>query len=216
MTTDRRNADHDLGLRALIASDLLAMAKLKGRETLSVAATVDVLTLPGTWAVLIFRVASACHHAGIRPVSRLLYFLNTVLFGADLAPGAHVGPALALPHPVGMGWGSGFTAGRNVIMTGAVRFGTAAAEDQSRGGQPTVGDDVVLLDGAKAMGPVVIGDRAVVAANALVLHDVPPDAIVVGQPARVAKMRSDRRADARANPLADATRDLASIDHNQG
>lgn len=201
-----------LSLAATIRSDLLAMAKLKGRSKLSAAAVLDVLALPGTWAVLLFRFAAACHRAHLRPISRMLYFLNTVLFGADLAPGATVGPALALPHPVGMGWGSGFTAGRNVIMTGAVRFGTAAAEDDARAGQPTVGDDVVLLDGAKAMGPVVIGDRAVVAANALVLHDVPPDAIVVGQPARIAKYRSERTRRAPANPLAAATHEMRDVD----
>lgn len=210
--TERRGGR--LGLRATIVSDLTAMARLKGRPTLTVGAAVDVLTLPGTWAVLLFRTASACHQAGLRPVSRALYFLDVVLFGADLAPGAQVGPALALPHPVGTGWGSGFRAGSNVIMTGAVRFGTAAAEDDARAGQPTVGDDVVLLDGAKAMGPVVIGDRAVVAANALVLHDVPPDAIVVGQPARVAKMRADRKGRGASNGLAAATLDVGSIDPN--
>jgi serine O-acetyltransferase len=204
-----RPGDERLGLAAVIRSDLAAMARLKGRDRLTAAAAIDVLTLPGTWAGILFRLASACHHGGLRPVSRLLYFANSVLFGADLAPGARVGPGLALPHPVATGWGSGFTAGRNVIMTGMVRFGTAAAEDASRAGQPTVGDDVVLLDGAKAMGPVVIGDRAVVAANALVLKDVPADAIVVGQPARVVKMRSERGA---KNQLAAAARDLAGAD----
>jgi serine O-acetyltransferase len=178
-------------IRTVIA-DLAAVAKLKGRSRLNLVAAVDVLALPGTWAVILFRVASACHWAHLRPLSRILYFLNVVLFGADLAPGARVGPGLCIPHPVGTGWGSGLTAGEGVIMTGAVRFGTAAAQDAGRMGQPTVGDHVILLDGAKAMGPVVIGDRAVVAANALVLHDVPPDAIVVGQPARVVKMRYER------------------------
>ncbi|WP_089155512.1 serine O-acetyltransferase [Micromonospora sp. NBS 11-29] len=175
-----------------VVADLAAVARLKGGRRLSLTSAIDVLALPGTWAVILFRVAAACHRTGLRPFSRMLYFLNVVMFGADLAPGARVGPGLCLPHPVGTGWGSGLTVGEGVIMTGAVRFGTAAAQDESRMGQPTVGDHVVLLDGAKAMGPVVIGDRAVVAANALVLHDVPPDAIVVGQPARVVKMRHER------------------------
>ncbi|MGW0229235.1 serine O-acetyltransferase [Actinopolymorpha singaporensis] len=184
--------DGSLGLLGTIRADLAAMSTLKGSPKLTAASAVDVLALPGTWAVLLFRLAAHCHRSHLRPFSRMLYFLDVVLFGADLAPGAQVGPGLAIPHPVGCGWGSGLTVGRNVIMTGAARFGTAAAQDEARMGQPTIGDDVILLDGAKAMGPVSIGDRAVVAANALVLHDVPPDAIVVGQPARVVKMRYER------------------------
>ena len=155
-----------------------------------------MLALPGTWAVLLFRTAAACHRASLllRPLSRLLYFANVVLFGADLAPGATVGPGLVIPHPTGTGWGSDLVVGRHAIMTGMVRFGTAAAEDSARVGHPSLGDDVVMLDGAKVMGPVHVGDRAVVAANALVLHDVPPDVVVVGQPARIVHSRAERLA----------------------
>ncbi len=187
------------GLWRTIRADLAATAKLKGSPGLTVGAAIDVLALPGTWAVILFRLAAFCHRSHLRPFSRMLFFLNVVLFGADLAPGAQVGPGLSIPHPVGCGWGSGLTVGLNVIMTGAARFGTAAAQDEGRMGQPTIGDEVVLLDGAKAMGPVMIGDRAVVGANALVLHDVPPDAIVVGQPARVVKMRYERKGAAGQN-----------------
>ncbi|MCW2700724.1 MAG: cysE [Blastococcus sp.] len=196
-------------LRPTIAADLAAMARLKGRTDRGLGAMVDVLTIPGTWATLLFRLASACHRGGLRPVSRLLYFLNVVVTGADLAPGASVGPGLAIAHPVGMGWGSGFTCGRDVILTGMARFGTAAAEDGTRAGEPTLGDEVVVLDGGKAMGPITIGDRAVVAANALVLHDVAPEALVVGQPARYVKSRTDRRGE--TDPLGAATRLLASL-----
>lgn len=209
--------DGSPGLLGTIRADLAAMARLKGRSKLTAGAAVDVLALPGTWAVLLFRLASFCHRSHLRPFSRMLYFLNVVLYGADLAPGAQVGPGLSIPHPVGCGWGSGLTVGRNVIMTGAARFGTAAAQDEARMGQPTIGDDVILLDGAKAMGPVKIGDRAVVAANALVLHDVPPDAIVVGQPARVVKMRHERKAFAGQNGVVfDAERAVAEAGRTVG
>jgi serine O-acetyltransferase len=197
-------------LKSNVAADITAMARLKGRTKVGVGGVVDVLTLPGTWAVLLFRIASACHRSHLRPISRLVYFLNVVTFGADLAPGATVGPGLAIAHPVGMGWGNGLTVGSNVIMTGMARFGTAASEDSERGGEPTIGDDVVVLDGAKAMGPVTIGDRSVIAANALVLHDVPADAIVVGQPARVVRSRAVPRPG--VSRLAAATTLMAGIE----
>ena len=197
-------------LRRVVAADVAAVVKLKGTAP-SLAAVVDVLMLPGTWAVILFRLASFFHDVGLRPLSRLFYFANVVVFSADLAPGSRVGPGLAIPHPVFTGWGSGLTMGCNAILTGGVRFGTAAAEDDGRAGQPTIGDDVIFLDGAKVMGGVHVGDRAVIAANALVLKDVPADAIVVGQPARVTKFRWDRRG-ASGNRLSDANAEVAVAD----
>jgi serine O-acetyltransferase len=197
-------------LRRTIAADLAGMARLKGRTDTGLLAKVDVLALPGTWAVLLFRLAHACHQVLVlRPVSRILYFLNVVVTGADLAPGANVGPGLVIGHPVGMGWGKGFTCGRDVVMTGMARFGTAAEEDGSRAGEPTIRDEVVILDGAKVLGPVTVGDRAVLAANALVLHDVAPEALVVGQPARFVKTRAERRGG--QGPLASAISLLAGV-----
>ena len=200
------------GLREVVWADLAAVARLKGCRFPSAVGLVDVLLIPGTWAVLLYRLACFFHEHHLRPFSRLLYFANVVLFSADLAPGSKVGPGLAVPHPVFTGWGSGLTMGSGCILTGGVRFGTAAAEDSARSGQPTVGDGVVFLDGAKVLGPVTIGDGAVVAANALVLHDVPPGAIVVGQPARVARYRSERGSAGATDPgemLASAVADLA-------
>ncbi len=177
------------GLFALIRSDLEATARLKGVRFPSAGAYADLLTIPGVWAVLLFRVAHFCHTHSLRPLSRLCYFANVVLFGADLAPGARVGPGLAIAHPVFCGWGSELEMGSNVILTGGVRFGTAARPDKK--GHPRVGNDVFFLDAAKVLGGVEIGDGALIASNALVLDDVPPLAIVVGQPARVVRYRDE-------------------------
>jgi len=179
----------EAGYFTLVRSDLAAVARLKGVRHRSLGGLADILMLPGTWAVLFFRTAHALHTAGLRPLSRMLYFANVVLFGADLAPGARIGPGLAIAHPVFCGWGNELEIGRNCIMTGGVRFGTAASPQ--RKGHPVVGDEVYFLDAAKVLGRVKIGDRAVIAANALVLDDVPAAAVVVGQPARVVRYRGD-------------------------
>jgi serine O-acetyltransferase len=173
----------------VIKSDLAATARLKGIEFPSLGAYADLLTLPGVWAVLLFRVAHFFHTHSLRPLSRICYFANVVLFGADLAPGAKVGPGLSIAHPVFCGWGSELEMGSNIIMTGGVRFGTAARPD--RKGHPRVGNEVFFLDAAKVLGGVTIGDGALIAANALVVDDVPANAIMVGQPARFTRYRDE-------------------------
>jgi len=52
-------------------------------------------------------------------------------------------------------------------------------------GVPTIGDDVFIGAGAKILGPVKIGNRARIAANSLVISDVPPDTTAIGVPARI-------------------------------
>lgn len=52
---------------------------------------------------------------------------------------------------------------------------------------PTIGRDVRIGTGAKLLGPIIVGDRARIGANAVVLDDVPAGATVVGIPAAVVR-----------------------------
>ncbi|RZJ86585.1 MAG: sugar O-acetyltransferase [Brevundimonas sp.] len=50
-----------------------------------------------------------------------------------------------------------------------------------------IGDDVWIGGGAIVLAGVTVGDRSVIGAGAVVTRDVPPDVVVVGNPARVVK-----------------------------
>lgn len=52
---------------------------------------------------------------------------------------------------------------------------------------PLIEDRVLIGAGACILGPITVGHDSVVAANAVVIHDVPPYSIVGGIPARVLK-----------------------------
>ena len=49
---------------------------------------------------------------------------------------------------------------------------------------PVIGNDVMITCGAKVLGPITVGDRAIIGANAVVIHDVEPDAVMGGVPAK--------------------------------
>jgi len=57
---------------------------------------------------------------------------------------------------------------------------------------PVIEDEVQIGVGAKVLGPIRVGRGAVIGANAVVLHDVPPGAVVVGIPARVLRIEPER------------------------
>lgn len=174
---------------ATVWADLESFAELKKRRLPSVVGLIDVLLMPGVLAVLIFRIATLLHRLHLRPLSRLLYIFNMILFSVDLAPGAEIGPGLALPHPVGVAVAPHSRIGRRARIFQGVSVGGGAVEDPTRDGFPVIGDDCWLFAGAKVLGPVRVGDGAMVAANALVVRSVPVRAVVVGNPARVIRFR---------------------------
>jgi serine O-acetyltransferase len=165
-------------LGVAIRGDLAQTAKMKECEFPSIGGAIDILSLPGTWAVIIFRLASTAHHKGLRPVSRLLFFVNAVLFGCELHAGAIVQPGLVVPHPVGMGFATGCRIGERAMLMRHTAMG--AAGNPKRPGVPSLGDDVVLLDSAKVLGPVHVGDRSMIGTNAVVVDDIPADMFVYG------------------------------------
>lgn len=74
--------------------------------------------------------------------------------------------------------------GENCIIYQQVTIGA------TKNGCPQIGDNVTIYCGAKIIGNVIIGDNAVVGANAVVTKDVPSNAVVAGVPAKVIKIIS--------------------------
>lgn len=76
------------------------------------------------------------------------------------------------------------------VMGGLWRETTTPHIDElPKKGDTIVGNDVWIGREAKILPGVKIGDGAIVAAYAVVAKDVPPYAVVAGNPARVVKMR---------------------------
>jgi serine O-acetyltransferase len=152
----------------------------------------DVLAQPGFYAVLIFRLSVAFHRAGLVPVARILFLLNLLLFGTEMAPRASVGPGLVVPHPICTGFSGSTKIGRNVVLLNGVHLGTGGYTEPGADGFPTVGDGCRIMDGAKILGPVEIGPGAIIGANALVMRSIPAGAVVVSPPARVVRIQTPK------------------------
>jgi serine O-acetyltransferase len=164
-------------LRSALKADAAELSKVKGSGKRGWSGVLDVLTLPGFWSVALWRVGNTLHERGLRPLSRLTYVANLVLFGADLPAGAVVGPGVVMPHPVGVAMASDVVIGSRCRIMRGVGVGGSGKAD--RAGHPVIGDDVWLLDRAAVFGPVRIGDRAVIGASAIVGQDIPADMLVL-------------------------------------
>jgi serine O-acetyltransferase len=100
----------------------------------------------------------------------------------------------SIPYQVEIGPGVSFGHRQGIMMGKRVKIGARCKIRHQvtiaggRGGGATIGDDVQIGAGAKIIGPVHIGNRARIGANAVVVKDVPDDATVVGIPARVVRI----------------------------
>jgi serine O-acetyltransferase len=126
------------------------------------------------------RVREAARALGIPGVNHLLRVAQTALFAIEIDAGVVLGPGVYFVHSLGVVVGGDARIGARVRFYGNNTIGTAHDD-----GYPVIEDDVWIGAGARILGPVRIGARSRIGANAVVLMDVPPDHVAVGVPARI-------------------------------
>lgn len=122
-----------------------------------------------------------------RKIHNLQHRFWSVVTQADIPINCSLAGGLILPHPNGIVIHSKSSVGPNCIIFQQVTLGTSSAGS----GLPKLGGGVEIGAGAKILGPVTIGDHAIVGANAVVVDDIPEAAIAVGIPARIVGYRWD-------------------------
>lgn len=142
--------------------------------------------------LLLFRSAQwARSHWG--PLGHLYvaaYRLASSLIGVELPAESFIGPRLRLYHPQGIVLNAGVRLGSDCILRHNVTLGNYRRSDGSDSGVPKVGDGVEFGAGCAVIGPVRIGDGALVCALALVTGNVPPGGVMLGNPARLTRIRA--------------------------
>lgn len=186
----------------LIGTDLRAKA-LWCYESDGAGALLKALLTDGTPAMVTYRLMQACRRARLTPLELVFNKLTAVVGGCIIGRGAEFGPGFVLIHSQGVVINGAVRGGRDVKIEHQVTIG--AEKRQS----PLIGDGVFIGAGAKIVGPVVIGANARIGANAVVVHDVPPDTTAVGIPAR-AIPRREPKADEAARRASGAARDDAA------
>jgi serine O-acetyltransferase len=134
-----------------------------------------VLTRPGPLALLIYRFSHSLWMKGWHTLAELIWRVNLFLTGADIHPGAEIGPGLRITHTSGLVIGRGVRIGSNVTILHEVTLGGAGKaffDPTFTDGFPVIGDDTMLMVGAKVLGPIQIGEGCYVGANAVVTRDL--------------------------------------------
>jgi serine O-acetyltransferase len=171
------------------------------------------MTWPGVQAILAHRAAHALSAAGIPVLPRLVAAIARSVTGIEIHPAAELGPGLFIDHGMGVVIGETAQVGADVTIYQGVTLGGLGFAAGKR--HPTVGDNVTIGSGAKLLGPITIGEFAKIGSNAVVIHDVEPNATVVGIPGRAVRVEGRRPAGPDVDwahlpdPIADAIKGLA-------
>jgi serine O-acetyltransferase len=145
---------------------------------------------PGLWAVIFHRLAHFLHiHKWYFP-ARLISQCVRFATGIEIHPGAKIGKGLFIDHGMGVVIGETAEIGDNVTIYQGVTLGGTGKEKGKR--HPTIGDNVLIGAGAKVLGPFTVGENSKIAANSVVLTEIPENCTCVGAPARVVKRNNEK------------------------
>jgi serine O-acetyltransferase len=206
----------------MIGSETLARVTRELRDDLKAAQERDpaahsvgkvemLLSYGGVQAILSHRICHAMHDVGVPLVPRVLANIARVLTGIEIHPAAKIGRGLFIDH--GSGVVIGETGDHVTMYQGVTLGGTGFAQGKRH---PTVGDEVMIGAGSKLLGPIEVGAHSKIGANSVVIHDVPPNSTVVGNPGHPVRVDGKKPSGPDADwihlpdPVADAMRGLAN------
>lgn len=137
--------------------------------------------------LLIFRLAQISRRSRIAivkvlsPLATAAYRLPALfLYGIDIPVSTKIGPRLSIHHGIGLVINADSKIGSDVVLRQGVTIGNKSGSQS-----PSVGDGVDIGAGALVIGPIDVGAGSVIGAGAVVVKDVAPSSVVVGNPARV-------------------------------
>lgn len=158
----------------------------KARDPAATGTAELVLLYPGIRAVRRHRRASFMWRHGFKFIGRWISQRTRKLTGIEIHPAARIGRRLVIDHGDGVVIGETAEIGDDVLIYQGVTLGGTGKHTGKR--HPTIGNNVLIGAGAKVLGPINVGDNSRVAAGAVVLKDIPPNATAVGVPARIARI----------------------------
>lgn len=174
-----------------IIKNIKAEVELVKRRDPAARSTAEILlTYSGLHAVLMYRAAHWFYERKFFTIARCISQISRFFTGIEIHPGAKIGKGLFIDHGSGVVIGETTEIGDNCLIYQGVTLGGTGKDKGKR--HPTLGNNVMVGSGARVLGPFKVGDNAKIAANAVVLAEVPPNCTAVGVPARVVRCKGRR------------------------
>ena len=149
-----------------------------------------LLLYSGLHATIDYRVAHWFHTHGMKFLARAISQFGRLTTGVEIHPGARIGRRLVIDHGSGVVIGETVEIGDDCLIYQGATLGGTGIRCGKR--HPTIGSNVMIGSGAKVLGPFRVGDHAKIAANSVVLREVPPYSTVVGIPGHIVRIAGEK------------------------
>ena len=149
-----------------------------------------LLLYPGIKAVHSHRLAHWCYRHNLKFLARAISQRSRRRTGIEIHPGATIGRRLVIDHGMGIVIGETAEIGDDCLIYHGVTLGGTGKDVGKR--HPTIGNNVLIGTGAKVLGPIKVGENCRIAANSVVLKEIPEDSTAVGIPARVVRIAGQK------------------------
>jgi len=154
----------------------------------------EILLYPGVWALGLHRVAHWLYGGNLFFLARLVNHISRFLTAIDIHPGAKIGRNFFIDHGFTVIGESAEIGDDVTIYQNVTLGGTNPTSGEAGKRHPTLEDGVIVGSGAQVLGPIIVGRRARIGANAVVTRAVPEGATMVGIPARATLMEAEQYA----------------------
>jgi serine O-acetyltransferase len=191
----------------------VATARTRDPAARGVGALQVLATWPGVHALLAHRVANALYRARVPFLPLAIAAIARSITGIEIHPAATIGEGFFIDHGMGVVIGQTAEIGEDVTLYQGVTLGGTGFATGKR--HPTVQDNVTIGSGAKLLGPITVGHGSKIGAGSVVIHDVPANSTVVGNPGHPVRIEGRRPEGPDADwvhlpdPIADAIKVLA-------
>ncbi|MEM0518364.1 serine O-acetyltransferase [Aequorivita flava] len=148
-----------------------------------------LLTQQGLWALFVYRINSAIYRSALPQFVKKLFLLFSVLCqkwieivtGISIPYTAQIGHSFYIGHFGNIIINANAIIGNNCNISQGVTIGVSGRGDKR--GVPVLGNNIYIGANATIVGKIKVHDNSVIAANSLVINDVPENTTVLGVPA---------------------------------
>lgn len=165
----------------------------KARDPAATSSFEVLMLYPGISAVRSHKHAHWCYEHNLKFLGRTISQINRHRTGIEIHPGAKIGKRLVIDHGMGIVIGETAEIGDDCLIYHGVTLGGTGKDKGKR--HPTIGNNVLIGTGAKVLGPFQVGDNSRIAANSVVLREVPSNSTAVGIPAKIIKKDEKKNED---------------------
>lgn len=137
-----------------------------------------------------YRLAHFLYSMHIPFLPKLIYYVQYILFNSSVPASCIIGKKTKFAYG-GIGVVIHYRAeiGANCMIGQNITIGGRSGHYDV----PKIGNNVEICAGSRVLGPIKVGDNAIIGANAVVIKDVPANAVVAGVPAKIIKFRTNEQ-----------------------